>query len=215
MLRCIRFDNWHTREQRKIEEKFAAVSEIWEIFLRNARRIYIPGKGITVDKQLVGHRGRIPGRTYIPFKPRKYGLKIFWACESNTGYRLNAIAYDGKEVNRVHHNFAQDIVLKVVETWYGTGRDICTDNYFTSYTLANQLLQQNLTLLGTVRRHRRVILLVLQQKDELYRSKFVFIYGDRICLVAYQAKRNYNPAILLSSSHSDPSMDSGESKNRR
>ena len=28
LLRCIHFDNWHTREQRKIDDKFAAVSEI-------------------------------------------------------------------------------------------------------------------------------------------------------------------------------------------
>ena len=33
LLRCIRFDNWHTHEQRKIDDKFAAVSEIWKIFL--------------------------------------------------------------------------------------------------------------------------------------------------------------------------------------
>ena len=63
-------------------------------------------------------------------------------------------------------------------------------------------------------RHRRKVLLILRQKDELYRSKFVFNHGDRICLVAYQAKRNNNPVILLSSSHSDPSLNSGESKNR-
>ena len=32
LLRCIRFDNWHTREKRKTLNKFAAVSEVWEIF---------------------------------------------------------------------------------------------------------------------------------------------------------------------------------------
>ena len=31
-LRCVRFDNWHTREQRKIKDKFAAISEIWGSF---------------------------------------------------------------------------------------------------------------------------------------------------------------------------------------
>ena len=125
---------------------------------------------------------------------------------------MNAIAYGGKEGNRVHHNFAQDIVLKVDEPWYRTGRDICIDNFFTSYTLSNRLLQQNLTLLGTVRRHRRVVPLVLRQKDELYRRKFVFNHGDEICLVAYQAKQNKNPVMMLSFSHSDPSVDNGESK---
>ena len=131
-------------------------------------QIYNPGECITVDKQLTGYRGKIPGRTYISSKARKYGLKIFWACESNTGYVLNVIAYAGKEGNRIHHNLAQDIVLKVVEPWYSTERDICTNNYFTSYTLVNQLLQQNLTLLGTVCRHRRNVPLVLRQKDMVF-----------------------------------------------
>ena len=179
------------------------------------KRIYIPVECVTVDPEFVGYRGRIPGRTYIPSKSRKYGLKIFWACESNTGYGVNAIAYGGKEGNRVHHNFAHDIVLKVVKPWYGTGRDICTYNYFTSYTLANQLLQQSLTLLDTVRRHHRKVLLVWRQKNKLYRSKFIFNHRDGIFLVTYQAKRNKKPIILLSSSNSDPSVNSGESKKSR
>ena len=88
LLRCIRFANLHTREERKTLNKFATVSEVWEIFLKNIRRVYIPNESITVDEQLVGYRGRIPGRTYMPSKPCKYGLKIFWACESSTGYAL-------------------------------------------------------------------------------------------------------------------------------
>ena len=212
LLRCLRFDDWHTCDERKRVDKFAAVSKIWNIFLRNARRVYIPGECITVDEQLVGCRGRIPGQIYMPSKPRKYGLKIFWACESSTGYGLNAVAYGGKEGNRVHHNLAQDIVLKVVEPWYGTGRDVCTDNYFTSYSLAQLLLQQNLTILGTVRRHRREIPLPLRQRDELYSSRFVFNHTDGICLVAYQAKRNKNPVMLLSSTHTDQSVANDESK---
>ena len=50
-------------------------------------------------------------------------------------FRLNAIAYGGKEENCVYHNLAQDVVIKVLEPWYGTGRDVCTDHYFTSYSL--------------------------------------------------------------------------------
>ena len=82
------------------------------------------------------------------FKALKYGLKILWTCESTTGYGLNAIAYSGKEGNCLHHSLAQDVVIKVLEPWYGTERDVCTDNYFTSYSLAQQLLQDNLTILG-------------------------------------------------------------------
>ena len=56
-LRCVRFDNCHTRKQRKINDKFAAISEIWGLFLGSIQRVYIPDDCITVDEQLVGYRG--------------------------------------------------------------------------------------------------------------------------------------------------------------
>ena len=55
LLRCLQFGNWHTREERKVHNKFAAVAEIWDIFLINLRRDYIPDDCITVDEQLVGY----------------------------------------------------------------------------------------------------------------------------------------------------------------
>ena len=63
LLRCLQFDNWHTWEERKIHNKFAAVAEIWDIFLINLRLAYIPDDCITVDEQLVRYRGIIPDRT--------------------------------------------------------------------------------------------------------------------------------------------------------
>ena len=81
LLRFLGFKNWHTREEIKVHHKFAVVAEIWNIFVINLRRANIPDDCITVDEELVGYRGRISGRTYIPSKPRKYGLKMFWACE--------------------------------------------------------------------------------------------------------------------------------------
>ena len=70
----------------------------------------------------------------MPSKPRKYSVKILWACESTTGYER------GKKRNRVRHNFAQDVVMKASEPWYGTESDLCADNFFTSCSLAQQLL---------------------------------------------------------------------------
>ena len=146
-LRCVRFDNWHTREQRKINNNFVAISEIWDLFLGSIQRVYVPDDCITVDEQLVEYRGRIPSRTYMPSKQRKNGLKILWTCESSTGYALNRIPYGGKERDQVHRNLGQDIVLRLLEPYYGTGRDVCTDNFFTSYNLAKVLLEKSLPIL--------------------------------------------------------------------
>ena len=191
-LRCIRFDNWRTREERKTLNKFAAVSEIWEIFLKNIRRVYIPNENITVDEQLVGYRGRILSRTYMLSKHRKYGLKIFWACESSTRYALNAMAYSGREGDRVLRNLGQDVVMKLVEPYFETGRDECTDNFFTIYNLAKLLLEKKLTLLGTVRRQRHDVPRSMVNKMELYNSELsITTKMEHALLHTRQRKTNF------------------------
>ena len=79
--------------------------------------------------------------------------------------------------------------MKLVEPYFETGRDVCTDNFFTTCNLAKLLLEKKLTLLGTVRRQRRDVPRSMVNKMELYNSKFVYNHQDGICLVAYQAKK--------------------------
>lgn len=55
------------------------------IFLQN----YYPGKNVTIDKQLVGFRGRYPFKLYIPSKLAKYVIQIWTLYNSATSYVLN------------------------------------------------------------------------------------------------------------------------------
>ena len=93
--------------------------------------------------------------------------------------------------------------MRLLEPYFGTGRDVCPNNFFTSYNLAKLLQQENPTLLGTIRRHRREVPGSLNRKMEIYSSKFLFNHVNGICLVAYQAKKNKTPVMLLGSSHQD------------
>ena len=77
LLRCMRFDNYCNRPARQRNDRLAATREVWETFNSNLRNIYIPNEALTVDEQLVGYGGKIPGRTYMPSKPRKYSIKFF------------------------------------------------------------------------------------------------------------------------------------------
>ena len=78
LLRCMRFDNYRNRPGRQADDRLAAIQEVWFIFNDNLRNIYVPNKTLTMDEQLVAYRGKFPGRTYMPSKPRKYGVKFFW-----------------------------------------------------------------------------------------------------------------------------------------
>ena len=68
---------------------------------------------------------------------------------------------------------------------------MCTDNYFTIYSLAQQLLQQSSTLFGTIRQHRREIPLILRAKADLYSSRFLFNQDDGI---SSKEKENFGDA---------------------
>ena len=70
------------------------------------------------------------------------------------------------------------------------------------HKLALSLLQQNLTLLGTMRTHRREIPEELQNKKRpVTSSLFAFDHENKVMLVSYIPKRNKN-VVMLSSSHS-------------
>jgi hypothetical protein len=192
-LRTVRFDDIRTREDRRRNDSLAAFRELWDMLLFQIRSSYVPNDDLTVDEQLVGYRGQIPGRTYMPSKPRKYGIKIFWICESESGFALNGIIYTGRQPNQpIHQNLGKHIVEQLASPFYYTGRNIVCDNYFTSHELAVELITKNLTLLGTIRSHRKEIPQYLRSTDNrpCYDSRFVFDHQAKIIIASYIPKKN-------------------------
>ena len=95
LLNTLRFDNKDTRRRRQETDKLAPISEVLDLHLANLQKYYVPGASLTVDEQLIPFRGRCSFIQYIPSKPAKYGLKLFWICDSETYYPLKCIIYTG------------------------------------------------------------------------------------------------------------------------
>ena len=73
---------------------------------------------------------------------------------------MNAEVYLGKENNEVARGLSSDVVC----TWFQPisgldrgGRNVTTDNFFTSVELANKLKNKKLTLVGTMMQNKREI----------------------------------------------------------
>lgn len=94
LLKCLRFDNLVTREDRK-RDKFAPIRDIWNMVVRKFPMFYNPNESVTVDEELITFHGRCPFRLYIPTKPGKYGIEVNLLCDSNTNYCLAADLYEG------------------------------------------------------------------------------------------------------------------------
>ena len=192
ILRALRFDDKSTRTQRISDtgNQGAAVQEMFEMFLLKCRSSYKCGPSVTIDEQLITFHGHCRFRMFIPSKPGKYGLKLWMMADAETFYCADAQLYAGRVGNQADVGQGKRVVLDLSQSISGTGRNITTDNFFTSYKLATELMTRRLSLVGTVRSNRREIPpeMLPSSTRELHSSEFGFS-PDGVTLVSYVPKK--------------------------
>ena len=97
LLKCIRFDDVMSRQQRRKNDKLAAIRDLMDTFNENCKKNYCVGEFVTLDEMLLSFRGRCSFRMYIPSKPCKYGIKVFALVDAKIYYACNLEIYCGKQ----------------------------------------------------------------------------------------------------------------------
>ena len=140
IMRFLRFDLRSTRLSRLQTNKFALISAAWDKFVENCIVCYKPGENITVDEQLFPTKTRCRFTKYVANKPDKFGIKFWLAVDLESKYILNAIPYLGKDETRpATQRLSESVVIKLVKPYLSKGRNVTTDNFFTSIHPATQL----------------------------------------------------------------------------
>ncbi|UYV76808.1 hypothetical protein LAZ67_14002078 [Cordylochernes scorpioides] len=208
LLRVIRFDNVLTRQIRRDNDKFAALREIFEMFVANCKQMYSPGEYLTIDEKLIPFRGKCNFRQYIPNKPAKYGLKMYMMSDAHTFYTVNMEPYVGNNRGPFYKsNASDDVVKRLVEPVSGTKRNITTDNWYTSFPLAQSLLtEHNLTLVGTLKKNKKEIPVEFLPNRNRPIFSSIFGFNENTTLVSYVPKKSKS-VILLSTMHSTMTID--------
>lgn len=207
LLRFIRFDDSATRPERLLASKSAPIDEMWMMVMANLERMYTPHENLTVDEQLFGYRGRTRFTQYIPSKPAKYGMKVWWLADARTHYPLKGIIYTGKlEGAAREKNQGENVVLKLVAKYRHTGRTVYCDNFFTTTNLAVQLMSSGLAIVGTVRPNKRFVPDEFRKHRprELYST--MFAYQNDIALCSY-ANKPRKVVLVLLTVHYDSTVD--------
>ncbi|XP_047121716.1 uncharacterized protein LOC124805222 [Schistocerca piceifrons] len=126
--------------------------------------------------------GNCPFRVYIKSKPGKYGIKIWVCTDVKTSYLLQIQIYTGMVDNTQEVNQGQRVVLDLMEPFLNNGHGVTTDNLFISFPLADELLKQKMTLVGTLRSNKKEIPkeFLPNRKGEVHSSMFDFLNGRRI-----------------------------------
>lgn len=116
ITRLIRFDDHFTRAVRLAVDRAAPISAIWELMNHNLSACYKPSDAITVDEQLYPFKGPATFLQYMPSKPAKCGIKIFWACDARTSYPLHGTIYKGEVDVKREGSVGEEIVKNLVAT---------------------------------------------------------------------------------------------------
>lgn len=207
-MQNVTLDEKQTRKDRQKTDKLAAVREIWDLFTLGLRKYYVPSPSLTIDEQLYGFRGYAPGRCYMPSKPAKYGIKIFWLCDAKNGFALESYLYSGKDEGRTL-GLAEHIVMKLISFYSFTWRNIYMDRFFTNHSLCKTLLNNGLTMTGTIVSGRRDVPHKLRNvRDRIVLSSLgVYDHENRIMMISYVPKRNKN-VLLMTSMHQTLNVNS-------
>lgn len=95
---------------------------VWDCFLDNCRRQFIPSDCVIIDEQLVPFRGRCKFRQYMASKPAKYGIKIFWICDARVPYAIDGIVYTGRQPGQeAQKNLGENVVQQLCSGIRQTG----------------------------------------------------------------------------------------------
>lgn len=85
----------------------------------------------TVDKTLVGFRGKCRYCVYVKSKPQSYGIEILCLCDAKTHYLINAFVFTGKKRNNANPNklsVPKLSDLDLVDPIAGTNENVTGDN---------------------------------------------------------------------------------------
>ncbi|KAG7175502.1 PiggyBac transposable element-derived protein 4-like 3 [Homarus americanus] len=213
LICCLRFDNPETRVERKNQDKFAPIRKVFDEFIDNCTRLYVPRENLTVDEQLLGFRGRCPFRMYIPNKPAKYGIKLVLICDSSTRYMLGGIPYLGKQGTKQPRsgiNLGHYYTKELTRPYHGSNRNVTTDNWFTSVPLIADLMNNcRMTLVGTVRANKTEIPHEMKATKTRLHGSSAFLFTKEMTLVSYVAETSLAKkklVMLMSSQHTQPNI---------
>ncbi|XP_019905285.3 activating transcription factor 7-interacting protein 1 isoform X1 [Esox lucius] len=212
IMQHLRFDDRETRGQRLETDKFAAVSDTWNGFVKNCIACYKPGKNLTFVEQLFPTKARCRFSQYMSNRHDKFGIKFFLAVDVDTKYILNGCPYLGKDETRIAgEELSETVALRLMEPFTGNGRIVTTEDFFTSLSLADKLMAKKTSLLGTMNKQRRELPPCVQSgtPSELYST--TVMESGKATLTVYRCKKKRSVCVL-STVHPTVAISSGPKK---
>ena len=131
------------------------IGRILDVVLTKCKENYIPHKEQAIDEAMIGIKGRLVFKQYLPAKPTKFGIKVWEWANSCNGYAGEFQVYTGREGVRPEQGLAARVVRDLTRAVEGKNHEVYMDNYFSSVVLFEERLQKDVLCCGTLRTNRK------------------------------------------------------------
>ena len=130
------------------------VRPLFDTVRLNSAEKFLPGRDISIDEAMIAFTERLHFKQYIKNKPTPWGIKLWCAADSATGYLLDFSVYAGK--SKVSPNgLGYDVVMAMGSRYLEKHHHFFYDNFFSSVKLAKDLLSRETYSCSTIRTNRK------------------------------------------------------------
>ena len=120
-------------------DKLRKVRFLYDHIRQQCSKLWQPNKHISIDERLVRSKARFSYKQYIKNKPVRFGFKVFALCDSVSKFLVNFKIYTGRENNQPEQGLAHKTVIELMESYFGQGYFLYTDNFYSSPALYTDL----------------------------------------------------------------------------
>jgi hypothetical protein len=133
------------------------VRPIMEQVKLNSRENFNPNPELSIDEMMIGFKGRLFFRQYMPAKPTKWGIKTWAIADPGTGYTLDFNVYTGKGQTGTDqtHGLGYNVIMELTRPYFNKNHEIIMDNFFSSVDLIVDLLDKDTYATVTTRPNRK------------------------------------------------------------
>lgn len=134
------------------------IQPLLNMLLAKFQEYYIPFEHISSDESMIGFKGRVIFRQYIPKKPTKWGILARTLADSCTGYMLNIHLYYGANNDPEPDDGltkTSRAVVNLAEPYLDKGYHVYADRLYNSVALTQALDNRRTYLTGTILPNRK------------------------------------------------------------
>uniref|UniRef100_A0A146LP75 PiggyBac transposable element-derived protein 4 n=4 Tax=Lygus hesperus TaxID=30085 RepID=A0A146LP75_LYGHE len=215
LLNVLAFESKETIKNQSSTNKFIPISKLWNSFIDNCKKHYVPGSHVTIGKQIVPFRGHGCPFIVTTHSPVRHGIQVFLMVDNTSKFMINAVPYLGKNTLPQDCSIESFAVNCLVDPIVDSDRNVTMDEWFTSVSLVKELLEESkLTAIGQIKTNKKELPEFFSDMNYKHRKSgsSILLYAGNVTAVSYKPCNNTGLLSLVSTCHKGQALTNESGK---